>query len=156
MDDILQIDVKAILEAKAGKKARYVPGFLVSYLKKIVHQDEVNEFLRIYHDKRGIEFVNSFMEYFNNSFEVVGLENLPKDGPCTFVSNHPLGAQDGLENALHCWEYIKKEIIDTENGEWFWSIRPDGTINRDEDKAGFWKCPYHNGRMCLEIIERTA
>lgn len=96
MDDILQIDVKAILAAKAGKKARYVPGFLVSYLKKIVHQDELNEFLRIYHDKRGIEFVNSFMEYFNNSFEVVGLENLPEDGLCTFVSNHPLGAQDGL------------------------------------------------------------
>lgn len=66
------------------------------------------------------------------------------------------GAQEGIENAIHCWEYIKKHIIDKENGEWFWSLRTDGTINRDEDKAGFWKCPYHNGRMCLEIIERTA
>lgn len=66
------------------------------------------------------------------------------------------GAQDGLENAIHCWEYIKNHIIDKENGEWVWSIRADGSVNRDEDKAGFWKCPYHNGRMCLEIIERTA
>ena len=66
------------------------------------------------------------------------------------------GAQDGMENALHCWEYVKRELLDRENGEWFWSKRTDGTINRAEDKAGFWKCPYHNGRMCLEIIERTA
>lgn len=65
------------------------------------------------------------------------------------------GAQDGVENAIHCWEYIKKDIIDQENGEWYWSVRGDGSINRVEDKAGFWKCPYHNGRMCLEIIERV-
>lgn len=66
------------------------------------------------------------------------------------------GAEDGLENALHCWEFINAGLIDRENGEWFWSVRADGTVNRDDDKAGFWKCPYHNGRMCLEIIERTS
>ena len=66
------------------------------------------------------------------------------------------GSQEGLENALCCWEFTKAHIIDRENGEWFWSLRADGTVNRDDDKAGFWKCPYHNGRMCLEIIERTA
>ena len=66
------------------------------------------------------------------------------------------GDQSGLENAIHCWEYIKKDIIDRKNGEWVWSIRPDGSVNTVEDKAGFWKCPYHNGRMCLEIIERIS
>jgi mannobiose 2-epimerase len=66
------------------------------------------------------------------------------------------GAQDGLENAIHCWEYIKKEIIDKENGEWVWSVRADGSINTVEDKAGFWKCPYHNGRMCIELIDEHA
>ncbi len=65
------------------------------------------------------------------------------------------GAQEGLENAIHCWEYVKAHLLDKEKGEWYWSVRADGTINRDEDKAGFWKCPYHNGRMCLEIIERV-
>lgn len=64
------------------------------------------------------------------------------------------GAQEGLENALMCWEFIKGSLIDKENGEWFWSVREDGSVNRDDDKAGFWKCPYHNGRMCMEIIER--
>lgn len=96
MNDIIQIDIDAILAAKAGKKARFVPRFLVSYLKKIVHQDEVNEFLRINHDKRDLAFIDEFMKYFNNSFEIKGLENLPDDGRFTFVSNHPLGAQDGL------------------------------------------------------------
>lgn len=65
------------------------------------------------------------------------------------------GTQEGLENALASWDFIKSSLIDRENGEWFWSIREDGSVNRKEDKAGFWKCPYHNGRMCLEIIERT-
>ena len=64
------------------------------------------------------------------------------------------GMSEGLENALMCWEFIKSGIIDKENGEWFWSLRSDGTVNREDDKAGFWKCPYHNGRMCMEIIER--
>ena len=46
--------------------------------------------------------------------------------------------------------------MDYDNGEWYWSRHPDGTLNTVDDKAGFWKCPYHNSRMCLEIIERTA
>ena len=64
------------------------------------------------------------------------------------------GDEDALQKALHCWEYIKENLIDYEHGEWFWSRHPDGTLNTVDDKAGFWKCPYHNGRMCLEIIER--
>ncbi len=68
--------------------------------------------------------------------------------------NH-FGTQEGMENALTCWDFIKANLIDRENGEWFWSLREDGTVNRDDDKAGFWKCPYHNGRMCMEIIERV-
>ncbi len=66
------------------------------------------------------------------------------------------GQPDGLENAIMCWEFIKNNIIDKDGGEWFWSLRADGSVNRKDDKAGFWKCPYHNGRMCMEIIEQTA
>lgn len=61
-----------------------------------------------------------------------------------------------LEKANHCWQYIKDNLIDYENGEWYWSRRKDGSLNLDDDKAGFWKCPYHNSRMCLEIMERTV
>ena len=66
------------------------------------------------------------------------------------------GDEKALDNALRCWEYIKQNLIDYENGEWHWSRHPDGSLNTVDDKAGFWKCPYHNGRMCLEIIERSS
>lgn len=61
-----------------------------------------------------------------------------------------------LQKAFRCWEYIKKHLIDYQNGEWYWSVRADGTVNTADDKAGFWKCPYHNGRMCMEMLERFS
>ena len=64
------------------------------------------------------------------------------------------GDEQALERAVRCWEYIKTQLIDWDNGEWYWSRYPDGSLNTVDDKAGFWKCPYHNSRMCLEIIER--
>ncbi len=64
------------------------------------------------------------------------------------------GDEKALQRAVAGWEYIKRNLIDYEHGEWFWSRRKDGTLNLDDDHAGFWKCPYHNSRMCLETIER--
>jgi mannobiose 2-epimerase len=59
-----------------------------------------------------------------------------------------------LAQAIKCWEYITKNLIDHKNGEWFWSIKADGTPNLVENKTGFWKCPYHNARACLEVMSR--
>ncbi len=64
------------------------------------------------------------------------------------------GDESALQKALRCWQYIKLNLIDREGGEWWWSRDPERNINRKDDKAGFWKCPYHNSRMCLELIER--
>ena len=66
------------------------------------------------------------------------------------------GDEEAFKKSEKCWHYIKENLVDFDNGEWFWSRHPDGTLNTVDDKAGFWKCPYHNSRMCLEIIERTA
>jgi mannobiose 2-epimerase len=60
-----------------------------------------------------------------------------------------------LSAALQTWEYIKTHLVDKERGEWHWSDR-NGAPNLDDDKAGFWKCPYHNSRMCLEVYERLG
>ena len=65
------------------------------------------------------------------------------------------GDEEALEKAFHCWTYIKQNLIDYEHGEWYWSRHADGSLNTTDDKAGFWKCPYHNSRMCLEVIERV-
>ena len=64
------------------------------------------------------------------------------------------GDESALQKALRGWQYIKDDLIDREGGEWWWSRDPERNINRKDDKAGFWKCPYHNSRMCLELMER--
>jgi mannobiose 2-epimerase len=64
------------------------------------------------------------------------------------------GDEEALQKALRCWQYIKDNLIDHDLGEWYWSRDPERNINRKDDHAGFWKCPYHNSRMCLELIER--
>ncbi len=56
--------------------------------------------------------------------------------------------------ALRLWDYVKDNIIDYDRGEWYWSCDEHGQRNTTDDHAGFWKCPYHNSRMCLELIER--
>jgi len=65
------------------------------------------------------------------------------------------GESQYFDMAANCWKYILNHLVDKEKGEWFWSIRADGSVNRNDDKAGFWKCPYHNGRACMEIIRRS-
>ena len=58
-----------------------------------------------------------------------------------------------LDLVLKNWNFIKKYILDKENGEWFWGVYRDYSLI-EKDKAGFWKCPYHNSRACLELINR--
>jgi mannobiose 2-epimerase len=64
------------------------------------------------------------------------------------------GDEEFLKIAFRCWQFIKKYIVDKKNGEWHWSVNKEGQARESEEKAGFWKCPYHNSRACLEIISR--
>ena len=59
------------------------------------------------------------------------------------------------EAAEDAWAFIKGNIIAPDGGEWYWGLNPDGSVNTVDDRAGFWKCPYHNGRMCMELIENN-
>jgi mannobiose 2-epimerase len=65
------------------------------------------------------------------------------------------GTTEYLNISLASWKFIRENLIDSRNGEWYWSVNNNLQPNLIEDKAGFWKCPYHNSRMCLEIIERV-
>ena len=101
MDDnkIFKIDVDDILKSKVGAKTKYIPGFLVSWLKRIIHQDEINAFLEKEGDKQGVEWLEDCIGFLGMTLKIEGKENLPKkdDGRVyTFVSNHPLGGQDGV------------------------------------------------------------
>ena len=92
---------------------------------------------------------------------VVGCLNQAHLPPASFTGSQkkcsPAKAPDGLwlERSIRCWEYIKSHLI-APDGEWYWSIDAEGHPNTRDDRAGFWKCPYHNGRMCMEIIRRST
>ncbi|MFA7494212.1 MAG: AGE family epimerase/isomerase [Proteiniphilum sp.] len=64
------------------------------------------------------------------------------------------GKKEYLHTAIRSWIFVKRYILDRQNGEWYWSVSPGGCKDTVNDKAGFWKCPYHNSRMCLELIDR--
>lgn len=93
------IDIGDILKSKMGSKAKFVPSPLVKWLKHIVHQDEVNKYLWDSRHLTGVEWLEDCMGYLDMTLDIVGKENLPDkdDGKLyTFVSNHPLGGEDGV------------------------------------------------------------
>ncbi len=93
------IDIDRILKEKMGGKAKYVPSFAVKWLKHIIHQDEVNKFLWESRDKVGTDWLEECVRYLDMTLQIEGEENLPPkdDGKLyTFVSNHPLGGEDGV------------------------------------------------------------
>ena len=93
------IDIDKILHDKLGTKAKFVPGFMVSWLKRIAHQDQVNAYLWESRHLVGTDWLEECVRYLDATLDVVGAENLPAkdDGRLyTFVSNHPLGGEDGV------------------------------------------------------------
>lgn len=92
-----RIDVKQVLRSKMNEKADKIPAFVVNYLIRIIHQDEINHILDVYRDLDGFEFMEALVAYFNVRLKVENENNLPMDGKkYIFVSNHPLGGFDGI------------------------------------------------------------
>lgn len=93
------IDIEKVLHSKMGDKAKFVPRFLVKWLQKTLHEDDLNHFQSIAGDKVGLPWLEACIDYLEISLKVEGEENLPdpNDGRhYTFVSNHPLGGIDGV------------------------------------------------------------
>ena len=95
MNEDLTIDIDRIVRERVGKRAHWIPRFVTRWLERFIHQDFINEFLVRGHE--GVDFCEKGIEYLGVTVNVEGLENLPEDArPMTFVSNHPLGAIDGV------------------------------------------------------------
>lgn len=92
----LQLDVEKILADKNPKVRRMLPGFVIRYLKRIVHEDMINAILRNYGHLRGAAFNDGALSFMGIKYRAHGVENLPKGGRNIFVSNHPLGGLDGM------------------------------------------------------------
>ena len=58
----------------------------------------------------------------------------------------------GADRALAAWNYIRENLVDEKDGEWWWAVLEDGSRDLSQPKVGFWKCPYHNTRMCLQVL----
>ena len=90
------IDIEKIFASKDAKMLKRIPKFLIRYLKKIVHQDEINEFLIKNKGIEGNDFIDRCIEFMDIKIDVLGSENIPKDSRLIFASNHPLGGVDGM------------------------------------------------------------
>ena len=90
------IDVEKVLYVKNPTLARWMPRFLVRYLKRIVHQDDINDIIKNHGHLRGSAFNDGALSYMGIKYRAHGLENLPSGGRNIFVSNHPLGGLDGM------------------------------------------------------------
>jgi putative hemolysin len=92
----LFLDLDKVLKDKNPKLYRVLPGFVLRYLKRIIHQDELNYIMRTYKDFEGLDFVIEVLNYFEIETTIVGGENVPKEGRFVFASNHPIGGVDGM------------------------------------------------------------
>ncbi len=91
------VDIKEVLRQKSPKLAKFVPGFLLNYFKNhVIHQDEINEVIRLYGDRLGVPFIDGTLNYMNTTVNIIGMENIPGTGRYIIASNHPLGGLDGL------------------------------------------------------------
>ncbi|MGI6319964.1 MAG: 1-acyl-sn-glycerol-3-phosphate acyltransferase [Bacteroidales bacterium] len=92
----LKIDLDQLLEDKSPRAKRFIPKFILRYLKRIIHQDEVNKFLADHQNVYGVDFADAVIKFFSVKINVINPENIPETGRYLVVSNHPLGGLDGL------------------------------------------------------------
>ena len=95
-ESITQIDIQQVLRQKAPSAARKIPQFVINYLTRTIHQDELNDILRRYHDKNGVAFMQELIGYFDLHLVLENESNIPTEGRYIFASNHPLGGLDGI------------------------------------------------------------
>ncbi|MBN9293828.1 MAG: 1-acyl-sn-glycerol-3-phosphate acyltransferase [Flavobacteriia bacterium] len=92
----LKIDVEQLISSKNPKLLKWLPRFVVSYLKRIIHQDEINDFIQRNGNKKNQEFCAAVAAEFELDITITDLERIPKTGPATVVMNHPLGGMDAI------------------------------------------------------------
>ena len=90
------IDIEKIFAEKNASLAKLLPGFVFSYIKRIIHQEEINDFLKTNGHLKAKEFIEKVIEYFRISLDIVGAENIKPEGRFVFAANHPLGGLEGI------------------------------------------------------------
>lgn len=92
----LKIDVAGVLKDKNPQLYKRLPGFMIRYLERIVHQREINDFLAQNGHLKNYDFCDAVLQELNLSVTFNGMEKIPDQGPLILVLNHPLGGVDGI------------------------------------------------------------
>jgi len=92
----LQIDIEGVISKKNPRLLKVMPGFLIRYVKKILHQNDINSFLRKYGHLYNLEFCEAIVKEFGANLHIVGEDKINLEGRFIFASNHPLGGLDGI------------------------------------------------------------
>lgn len=96
-EDVIQpVNVREVFYSKNPALARLIPSFVFNYLKRIVHEDDINDFLAKYGKKKNLDFIDAAIKDFQVTINVVGGDNIPENGRFVFVANHPMGGFDGI------------------------------------------------------------
>ncbi|MFN5418635.1 MAG: 1-acyl-sn-glycerol-3-phosphate acyltransferase [Flavobacteriia bacterium] len=90
------IDIKRLIGSKNPRLLKWLPGFIIKYLERILHQKEINQFLKENPGKKNQEFCSAVVDLLQMKIEIKGIENIPKTGGATLAMNHPLGGMDAL------------------------------------------------------------
>jgi putative hemolysin len=91
-----KIDIEEVINSKNPKLLKWMPGFFIRYIKRVLHQNDMNHFLENNKEKTGVDFANAIIEYFKIKVTIIGLENIPEEGRFIFAANHPQGAIDSM------------------------------------------------------------
>lgn len=94
--DVPFIELEKVISSKNSRIVKMIPGFILRYLKRVIHQDELNEAMSRLRDYHGLPFVDLILKEFGADIQVQGLENIPSQGRLIIASNHPLGGLDGM------------------------------------------------------------
>jgi cellobiose epimerase len=118
---------------------------MFSIAEVTLHEGLDREFGGLFYSGVGGTLLDTDKHWWVQAEAIVGFVNAYYESP----------TDEFLDAAYRIWDFTRKYIIDRENGEWFFRVNRKGIPYTDEDKVGPWKCPYHNVRACLEILERT-
>jgi len=140
-----EVDVKELFYEKNPKLARWIPGFIYSYLRKVAHQDWINEMIRDYGHLKGYEFSAAMLKFFDLKIEIKGKENLPDEGRYIFAANHPWGGLDG---------HIIMVIVGDQYGEDKYKFLVNDLLMNLKNLHGVFIPVNKHGRQGSELADR--
>ncbi len=109
MMEVKFIDIRNLISSKNPRLAKWLPEFIYKYLERVLHQDEINDFISNQKHLYNQDFCDAIVDYFNLKINLIGMENIPEEGPVVIAMNHPLGGMDAIA-LVSAIKSIRKDV----------------------------------------------